>query len=693
MNNIPDAGLTVGVDVGGTFTDFVIFDPQRQHYFFHKQPSTPADPALAFSDGLQAALKKTGQPASALSLLLHGTTLGLNAIIQRRGAKIALVITQGFRDVLEIGRARMPSSFDFHADREPPFLPRERVLEIGARFSPTGEVMQWPDEHALSTLAQAIARLDVSAVALVTLNGYANPQQEGELAQRLQAELDDVPVLSSAELWPEIREYERTLVAGLNAYIQPLMQRYFSRLTGLLEPQSVTAPLLITASNGGVLPLASARQRPVDTLLSGPASGVMAAAHLAATTHSGGYVSFDMGGTSSDISLSAEGDVERVNRTDIGGLPLMLPVVGVSAIGAGGGSIIHVDEYGILKVGPESAGADPGPVAYRRGGVAPTITDCYLVCGILPADARLGGTIPLDLAAARTALAALAAQLGIRGEDAAEQVASGALAVATTQMATELNKAVAQRGVSADALTLIPFGGAGPTHANLFASEAGLERIVVPLRPGTFCAQGAITADIRRDFVRSLRVRVNATTFITLTTTLDELHLLAQQWFGEQAAALSRAAPRYTVEADMRYSGQAYELSVSLASADTLTLDGLQESFQQLHQQRYGFTGARTDIELTTLRLSLTAPLPRPTEKAFVPHAPEAHRPRRPLYLNQRWQPADIWQRVQIQFDDRLTGPAIVEQDDTTTLILPGWTAQLDPAGNLLITRETGGPL
>lgn len=693
MNNIPDAGLTVGVDVGGTFTDFVIFDPQRQHYFFHKQPSTPADPALAFSEGLQAALKKTGQPASALSLLLHGTTLGLNAIIQRRGAKIALVITQGFRDVLEIGRARMPSSFDFHADREPPFLPRERVLEIGARFSPTGEVMQWPDERALSTLAQAITRLDVSAVALVTLNGYANPQQEGELAQRLGAQLADIPVLSSAELWPEIREYERTLVAGLNAYIQPLMQRYFSRLTGLLEQQSVTAPLLITASNGGVLPLASARQRPVDTLLSGPASGVIAAAHLAATTHSGGYVSFDMGGTSSDISLSADGDVERVNRTDIGGLPLILPVVGVSAIGAGGGSIIHVDEYGILKVGPESAGADPGPVSYRRGGVAPTITDCYLVSGILPADARLGGTIELDLAAARAALAGLALQLGISGEDAAEQVARGALAVATTQMATELNKAVAQRGVSADALTLIPFGGAGPTHANLFASEAGIERIVVPLRPGTFCAQGAITADIRRDFVRSLRVRVSATTFTTVTATLDELNQLAQQWFSEQAAALSRVAPRYAVEADMRYSGQAYELSVSLASPDSITLAGLQDSFQQLHQQRYGFTNASSDIELTTLRLSLTAPLPRPTEKAFLPQPPETRRPRRPLYLHQGWQQADIWQRAQIQFDDRLAGPAIVEQDDTTTLILPGWTAQLDPAGNLIITRETGGTL
>lgn len=690
MNKSPEAGVTVGVDVGGTFTDFVLFDARRQHSVFHKQPSTPTDPALAVRDGLIALLAKSELPTSALSLLLHGTTLGLNAIIQRRGARVALVISRGFRDVLEIGRARMPSSFDFHADREQPFLPRQRVLEIDARFNPQGAVTRWPDAAALHSLADDIRDLDVSAVALVTINGYTNPQAEGELAQQLSHYLTDMPVLSSAQLWPEIREYERTLVAGLNAYIQPLMQRYFSRLTELLEQQSIAVPLLITASNGGVLPLDSARERPIDTLLSGPASGVIAAAHLAATSNSGGYVSFDMGGTSSDISLSVDGEVERVNRTDIGGLPLILPVVGVSALGAGGGSIVHVDDYGILKVGPESAGADPGPVAYNRGGSSPTITDCYLVCGILPADASLAGTIPLDAGAARQALQQLAGQLGITGNDAAERVASGALAVATTQMATSLNKALAQRGISADALTLIPFGGAGPTHANLFANEAGINRIVVPLRPGTFCAQGAITADIRRDFVRSLRVFVNQETFTTIDTAVSELNHLAQAWFGQQAATLSHSS-RCVVEADMRYSGQAYELSVNLGDPGAITLEGIIERFQQLHQQRYGFNNSATGIELTTLRLSLTAALPRPNEKAFIPAAPMQVRQQRPLYITDGWQQADIWQREHIQFDDQLIGPAIVEQDDTTTLILAGWSGQLDRAGNLIISRQSTG--
>lgn len=683
MDNSPAAGATVGVDVGGTFTDFVLFDPQRQQRFYHKQPSTPADPALAVSEGLQAILQKSHLPASALSLVLHGTTLGLNAIIQRRGADIALAITEGFRDVLEIARARMPSSFDFHADREAPFLPRRRVVEIPARFSPEGEVTQWPTEAALAQAAEELAALNVSAVALVTINGYANPAREAELAAALAARLGNVPVLSSAQLWPEIREYERTLVAGLNAYIQPLMQRYFTRLKTLLTGQGIEVPLLITASNGGVLPLDAAQQRPVDTLLSGPASGVTAASRLAAGR---GFVSFDMGGTSSDISLSAEGEIERVNRTEIGGLPLILPVVGVSAIGAGGGSLVQVDEYGILKVGPESAGADPGPVAYRRGGTQPTLTDCYLVSGILSAENRLAGSIELDREAATRALQQTGETLGME----AAEVARGAIAVATAQMATELNKALAQRGLASDELTLIPFGGAGPTHANFFAAEAGLQLILVPLRPGTFCADGAIGADIRRDFVRSLRITLTVGSWSKIAATLEELHQLAEGWFTQQASRLSSRVD-YGVEADMRYVGQAYELSVGLGSPQDVTLEQLRARFQQLHQQRYGFITPEAAVELTTLRLYLNAALPQPEDKTFDAQAAHVAPASRPIFLTDGWTEATIWQRENLRTDTAIHGPAVIEQDDTTTVILPGWTARPDAHGNLLIVRIPGG--
>ena len=688
MKSAAATGVRVGVDVGGTFTDFVLFDPAQQRDLFHKQPSTPDDPARAVHDGLAALLRKSQLPASAVSMVLHGTTLGLNAIIQRRGADIALVVSRGFRDVLEIGRARMPSSFDFHGDREPAFLPRQRVLEIPARFSPQGERQQWPEESDLAALAQQIRELNVSAVALMTLHGYACPEDEAQLAQLLAAQLETIPVLSAAELWPEIREYERTLVAGLNAYIQPLMQRYFSRLEHL---PGLSAPLLITASNGGVLPLAAARQRPVDTLLSGPASGVTAAAQLLKRAGGGGFISFDMGGTSSDIAISAAGEVERVTRTDIGGLPLILPVVGVAAIGAGGGSLISVDDYGILKVGPESAGADPGPVAYGRGGTQPTVTDCYLISGILQADAFLDGALPLDFARAQQALAALAPALNIEGEDAAARVAASALAVATSQMASELHKLLAQRGVAANGLTLIPFGGAGPTHANLLAEEAGIERILVPLRPGTFCAEGAAAADIRRDFVRSLRLDVNEANLAAINTALQTLRQQAQQWFADQASEFSQHSCR-EVEADMRYAGQAWELTVALEEREPLTLAALRSAFEALHQQRYGFINAGASVALTTLRLSLTVLLPElPATPPAVVQCPATPQGSRPLFWRGNWINASVWTRQQLPVGSTLHGPAIVSQADTTTLILPGWQGQVDGQGNLLIARQPQG--
>ena len=690
MNTLATTGARVGVDVGGTFTDFVLFEPIRQQYFFHKQPSTPDDPAHAVRDGLLALLHKSELPASAIAFLLHGTTLGLNAIIQRRGARIALVVSRGFRDVLEIGRARLPSSFDFHADREPPFLPRQRVLEIPARFTPQGEWSSRPTAEDIATLVTQIQALEVSAVALMTINGYANPQAEAELAQQIAEPLLDIPVLSAAQLWPEIREYERTLVAGLNAYIQPLMQRYFSRLAALLQQEDISAKLLITASNGGVLPLEGALQRPVDTLLSGPASGVSAAARLVKHAGGGGFLSFDMGGTSSDMSLSLDGEVARVTRTDIGGLPLILPVVGVSAIGAGGGSVVHVDEYGILKVGPESAGADPGPVAYARGGDRPTVTDCYLVSGIVSAETFLGGAMPLDAARAQAALADLAARLGFSGDEAAQQAASGALAVATTQMATELNKVLAQQGASPDALTLVPFGGAGPTHANLLADEAGIARILVPLRPGTFCAQGAVTADIRRDFIRSLRVTVNDEAQAPILAVLRTLRDLALSWFAQQGAAFSTHVT-FDVEADMRYSGQAYELTVPLGEPDGIGVAALLAAFTQQHRQRYGFVNPDGEVVLTTLRLSLTARLPAlPDERTAFASTGVAPITRR-FYFRQRWHDATVWQRQTLCEGDVLNGPAIVEQDDTTTLILPDWQGSVDVQGNLLIVKKTTG--
>lgn len=684
------ARARIGIDVGGTFTDFVLFDPDRNLFFEHKQTSIPADPSRAVSLGLSALLAKSGLSASDIEVLVHGTTLGLNAIIQRQGAPVALVVSRGFRDILEIGRARLPSSFDFHAGRPQAFLARDRVLEIDARFDADGQIVDWPAEDALQQLARQIDTLQVSTLALMLINGYTQPEEEQRLAQAIQHYLPTVNVLSAATLWPEIREYERTLVATLNAYIQPLMSDYFQQLAQRVRATGIDAPLLITASNGGVLPLASALNRPVDTLLSGPASGVVAALQLAALSGRQDIISFDMGGTSSDIALCQAGELEIATRTDIGGLPLVLPVVGVSAIGAGGGSLIAVDEYGLLKVGPQSAGADPGPAAYDRGGLQPTLTDAYLVCGIIDADAFLGGSMPLNISRAKAALAPLGERLGFDASQAAARAASGALAVATAQMASELHNALARRGAEPAGFSLVPFGGAGPTHANLLAEEAGLDSIIIPPRPGTFCARGAITARLRRDFVRSLRVTIDEGSIARINQGLDGLRQQAQDWFAQQGSH-STATGQLSASTDMRYRGQAYELNVSLAADRPLTAAQLRQAFHHQHQQQYGFQQADAPVELTTLRLSLEGQLPEVTAAALLATGsgqPQAAGQRR-VFLHQCWHPAGVYPRSRLLSGDRIVGPAIIEQSDTTVLILPGWQATTDAHGSLHITRQS----
>ncbi|MCW5298665.1 hydantoinase/oxoprolinase family protein [Herbaspirillum lusitanum] len=697
MNSVSSTGARIGIDVGGTFTDFVLYDTQRRQLAYHKEPSTPADPALAVRNGLAALIAQNGLAPSDIGVLLHGTTIGLNAIIQRRGARVGLVVTEGFRDVLEIGRARMPSSFDFHATREEPFLPRERVLEIGARFNRDGNVTRWPDAGQIASTAQQIATLDVDAVVVMLINGYLQPEREAELAAALQQALPALParpattpamqiaVLSAAQTWPEIREYERTVVASLNAYIQPLMRRYFERLAQLAAELGVTAPILVTASNGGSLSLNAALGRPIDTVLSGPASGVVAAARLAVESATPRIVTFDMGGTSSDIAVSQHGQAEMVTRTEIGGLPLVLPVVGVSAIGAGGGSKIRVDEHGVLKVGPESAGADPGPAAYGRGGSSATVTDCYLATGVLDADAFVGGAMKLYPERAHAALDAVAAALGDTAPDAAVRAASGALAIATAQMASELRKSLAQRGLDPAEFALVPFGGAGPTHANWLAEEAGLAHVVIPLKPGTFCALGAATADLRRDFVRSLRVTLDDRAANDVDAIWNELETSAREWLQQQGVG-GTGQPSLRPALDMRYAGQAYELNVALPHPlpSPLQADYLIEAFHREHERLYGFRDEQAPVDISTIRLAIVGHLVTAAgAPRFAGTGTAVAHSRRQVFLRGGWHEAQIYKRDALGAGDVLDGPAVIEQEDTTILVLPGWRGRTDALGNL----------
>jgi N-methylhydantoinase A len=678
-------GARVGIDVGGTFTDFVLCDGDRGRLVYYKEPSTPSDPSRAVVQGLANCVRKAGLTPSDVDLIAHGTTIGLNAILQRTGARIGLVVTTGFRDILEIARSRMPSSFDFHARKEEPLIPRDRVFEIDARFDPQGLATRTPEPCSIAELGGRIAAAKLDAVALVTLNGYAAPEDEGRIADALQAQLPGVAVTSAARVWPEIREYERTLVACLNAYIQPLMQGYFARLASGLQDIGVGAKIFVTASNGGSMSLESAAARPVETILSGPAAGVMAATRFAAIAGARRIISFDMGGTSSDIAVSADGEPEFATRTEIGGLPLVLPVVAVGAIGAGGGSIIWVDDHGVLKVGPRSAGADPGPVSYGRGGTHPTLTDAYLVTGLIDPTRFLGGRMPLDRDAAETALATLASRIGFNK---AVLGAAGALDVATAGMATELFKILAQRGLDPAEFSLMPFGGAGPTHANLLAEEAGIAHVIIPASAGTFCALGAVSADLRRDFVRSLRIALDDGSARRLFETLRALADDGHAWVkaeGDLAGAIA-----FSQVVDMRYAGQAYELRVSLDGfADNPGADAIADAFHREHERIYGFRDAAAPIQLITARLAVIGRMPAvEIPKTSAADGPAKPRKTRTVFLQGSFRDAKVFDRQTLRAGHCFPGPAIVEQEDTAVVVLPGWQARMDDYGNIHLTRS-----
>ena len=501
------ARCRVGIDVGGTFTDFVLTNPQTGEIVRYKEPSVPSDPSLSVARGLPALIERAGVRPGDVELLVHGTTLLVNAIIQRRGARVGLVVSRGHRGVLEIGRMSLDNSFDFTLRKEEPLVPRNLVFETGARIRADGTVMERPSDADLDRLASDLDAAGVEAVTVLLLNSYAFPETEREVAEALRQRLPGVAVTESAEVWPEQREFERGLVAIMNAYVQPLMSVYLDRLEERVAETGVSAPIYITASNGGTLSIDTARERPIDTVLSGPASGLVAATRVARTLGRTGIITVDLGGTSCDLALNQGEEPEYATSTRVGDYPLVVPVVNVRAIGAGGGSVLWVDPQGVLKVGPQSAGADPGPACYGRGGVRPTITDCYLHVGLIHPEHFLGGRMRLDREAARESLDAIADRIGYEGADRAVRAADAALRVASAMMANELSKGLARRGAAPGEFALMAFGGAGPTHANLLAEEAGLDTVVVPPGPATFCALGAILADVKRDYVRSHRLR------------------------------------------------------------------------------------------------------------------------------------------------------------------------------------------
>jgi N-methylhydantoinase A len=671
----------IGIDVGGTFTDFVMIEQASGAFHYHKEPSIPADPSEAVGRGLGRLLTLAQAAPDEVDLIVHGTTISLNSILQRRGARVALVVSAGNRDLLEIARVHMADSYGFFAQPEAPLVPRDRVIEAPVRIMADGALARTASDADVAMLSARLAAMEVEAVAVVLLNAPTNPAAEADLAARLRRHLA-VPVTASTAIWSEVREYERAMVAVMNAYISPILHAYYTRLETHVAGNGITAPVSITTSNGGSVDIATAYDRPIDSTLSGPASGVVAAIHTARASGFPNIVTFDMGGTSADIAL-AQGDAPDITtRAHLGEIPLILPIVNVSAIGAGGGSILRADAGGLLKVGPTSAGARPGPACYGLGGADPTMTDCYLACGYLDADNFAGGMMRVDPALSHAALEKVGRDVFGDAPDLAIRTADAALRVASSMMATEVRKTLARCGADPADFVLLPYGGAGPVHAALLAEEAGLDRILLAARPGVFCALGAAVANLRRDFVESCRITSDRGDAAgDLAQILTRLREQGAEW---QAKVDQRVSDwRFEAVADVRYPEQAFELPLRLTDMGDDLLARFAEAFHHDHERLYGFADRSSPVEIGRLVLSIIGTLPGAEIRFDC--APQSVARRRPVYVHGAWHEAVVVDRQAILADAPLLGPAIIEQSDTTTLVPPGWQVARLADGSLLM--------
>lgn len=674
--------LRVGVDVGGTFTDIVLWDEESEHLHVFKTPSIPQDPAEGVVRGVQAALSSSNADAREISAFINGTTVAVNTIIQRNGARVGLLITQGFRDVLELRRVRLPGAPSFEADKPVALVPRRLVREVGERLQADGSVLRpipWDDvEQGLRELVQD----GIEAVAICFLHAYRNADHEAAVKTWIAERYPNLYVCASSDLWPQQREYERSLITVMNAYVGARMQTYFANLEKLLGTMGVTTPVLSTKSNGGVMSAAAAGRAPIQTLLSGPASGLIAALNLAQQAGHSHIVTLDMGGTSTDVGVVA-GRIPYSTENTVGEFPVVLPSVDVTSVGAGGGSLLWVDEVGALRVGPDSAGSFPGPACYGLGGTDPTITDCYVALGFIAPEDFLGGGFRLQPALAWEALA----QVGARLEMEPLAVAEAALDVATATMYAELLPLLASHGADRKDFALMPYGGAGPTHAFLLAAEAGFDHVIVPPTPGALCALGCILADFRADFVRTEYARLDGAE-ARLAATFARLDDEANAWL--DAEAISPQHRHLVRSADVRYVGQSYELTVELAPGSPETaIASIPDRYAVRYADVYGYTHQGGHLEIVNLRVQAVGATPKPDLHGSVAAAEGTPQPVRQREVRHGGQqrPIPIYRRADLAQGHRLTGPAIITQYDTTTFVPAGFRIRVDNRMNLIGER------
>jgi N-methylhydantoinase A len=682
----------VGVDVGGTFTDLFAahVDDGRVHYF--KRPSTPQNPGEAVIGGLRDMCGELGIDPASIRRLCHGTTVATNALIQRRGAKVAMITTRGFRDLLEIGRQTRPHMYSLQRDHPAPLVPRQRRLEVSERIDARGEALTPLRDESVTDILDELEASGAEACAICCLFSFMNGAHERRIGELVRARLPHLPVSLSSQVRPEFREYERFSTTVLNAYLQPVIGGYLGFLENQLNAVVPSAPLRIYQSSGGLMSVDTAKEFPIRTALSGPAAGAVGAVHTARAVGRPNVVTLDMGGTSADVALIREYHIGINLDRDVAGFPMRLPMVDVHTIGAGGGSIAWFDRDGLLKVGPNSAGADPGPACYGLGGRQATVTDANLVLGRLSRGGLIGGRMELDAEAARGAIRPLADRLGIS----IEKTARGMLGIVVANMVRAVRTISVERGHDPREYSLMPFGGAGPLHAAQVARALAMKEIIVPLAPGILCAQGLIVSDLKEDFVRSGRFAMDAAGQARLSETLQGLADKARAWFdAEQVAASDR---RLMVTLDARYVGQNFELPVEFSDTEPGVLPlppdagAVIDRFNGVHQRHYGFFSAGEPVEIVNTRLTALGRLgglqgPRGSPAAAA-QAPSAADVRSVWFGGDDPLDTSVYERADLASGMSFLGPAVIEQLDSTTIIYPGDEASVDASMNLIVSVD-----
>lgn len=677
-------GYRVGVDIGGTFADFCAFNEESGEISTVKVLSTPATPGQEVINGLNALQERFGIRPSDVSLFTHGTTVGINAIIMRKGIRLALFTTENFVDVLELARLKMPDPYHLLSNRPEPLVTRDRVFGVRERIQADGSVHTPLDAESLALAVEGAKARGAEGIVISFLHSYRNPAHEAEAAALIRAMAPDLHVYTSHEVRPIVREYERTSTAVIHGYVQARVAWYLASLQKALKDIGVEPEALITKSNGGIMSAELGKTACVDMLLSGTAAGVMGAAYVAKAAGANRVLSLDIGGTSADVAIIQDGTPGFGSAEVVGDFPIFVPTVSVTSIGEGGGSIARVDGAGMLRVGPDSAGSTPGPAAYGRGGVEATITDAFVALGLVDLGAVGYGMVSIDRGLAVAAIRPLAERLGRSIEETAE----GIIGIAVSGMYREVSKLCSRRGIDEQEFSLMAFGGGGPMMACFLARDLGLPEVIVPPTPGVLSALGGLTADVRNDFTRTAYFDLSANTLADLQSGFAALAERALYWIREEQKY--QGSPVLQPMAEMRYKGQSFELDVPLQMewierGDTAAMAA---AFNEEHMRLYGHADPDAPIQIIALNMIVIGHSPKPGLRDF-PMVDQWVDPasRMQVHLDGRPQEIALYRREQLTPGARFECPCVIAQNDTTTIVPEGYRGRVDGFGNLILSR------